>query len=381
MAAMPSLHEVDFLVVGAGIAGASVAAHLAPRARVAIVEREDHPGYHTTGRSAALFSAIYGNAVVRALTRASRAFLFEPPAGFAPTPLVRPRATMYFARPDQLAALERFRLDADIRAATRLLSASEARACVPVFRAGYLGGAALEEGSADIDVHALHQGFLRRARAHGAQLHGAAPAQALHRAGGRWRIETPAGEFAAPVVVNAAGAWGDELARRAGAATLGLQPLRRTALTIAPPAGHDPAPWPAAIDIDEQFYFKPDAGALLLSPADETPSPPCDAQPEELDVALAVDRFEQATGEAVRRVAHRWAGLRTFAPDRTPVVGFDPRAEGFFWLAGQGGYGIQTAAALGRIAAALAAREPLPADVAALGVDAALLAPARLTAD
>jgi len=375
---MPALHEVDFIIVGAGIAGASAAAHLAQRARVAIVEREDHPGYHTTGRSAALFSAIYGNAVVRALSRASRPFLFEPPAGFTATPLVRPRDTMYFARAEQLPALERFRADADIRAATRLLTAEEAHARVPAFRAGYLGGAALEEGSADIDVDALHQGFLRLARAHGASLRCGTPAEALQRARGRWRLETREGAIEAPVLVDAAGAWGDDLARRAGAAPLGLRPLRRTALTIAPPAGMDPAAWPAAIDIDEQFYFKPDAGALLLSPADETPSAPCDAQPEELDVAIAVDRFEQATGRHVSRVAHRWAGLRTFAPDRTPVVGFDRRAEGFFWLVGQGGFGIQTCAALGRVAAALAAGEAMPADVAAQGVEAAMLAPERL---
>jgi len=375
---MQAPHAVDFIVVGAGIAGASAAAHLAQRARVAIVEREEQPGYHTTGRSAALFSAIYGNAVVRALSRASRPFLFEPPLGFAATPLVRPRATMYFAREDQLAALARLRTDADIHAATRLLSAEEAHARVPAFRAGYLGGAALEEGSADIDVHALHQGFLRLARAHGASLHCGTPVEALERVRGRWRLQTRAGKIDAPVIVDAAGAWGDELARSAGAAPLGLQPLRRTALTIAPPAGMDAADWPAAIDIDEQFYFKPDAGALLLSPADETPSPPCDAQPEELDVAVAVDRFEQATGRPVARVTHRWAGLRTFAPDRTPVVGFDSRAEGFFWLVGQGGFGIQTAAALGRVAAALAAREPMPADVAAQGVEADMLAPERL---
>jgi D-arginine dehydrogenase len=375
---MPLSNEFDFIVAGAGIAGVSIAAHLAPRARVAILEREEHPGYHTTGRSAALFSAIYGNAVVRALTRASRAFLFDPPAGFAPTPLVRPRMTMYFARPDQLDALARFRADADIRAATQALSAAEAHARVPAFRAGYLGGAALEEDSADIDVHALHQGFLRQARAHGAQLRCAAPVDIPRRADGRWRIEAAGGAILAPVLVDAAGAWGDELARRAGAPPLGLQPLRRTALTIPAPPGLACASWPAAIDIDEQFYFKPDAGALLLSPADETPSLPCDAQPEELDVAVAVDRFEQATGLQVQRVAHRWAGLRTFAPDRTPVVGFDRSVDGFFWLVGQGGYGIQTAAALGRLAAALALGDAVPADIAALGVAAAMLAPDRL---
>jgi D-arginine dehydrogenase len=371
------MERFDFIVIGAGMAGAAAAANLAPRGRVALFEAETQPGYHTTGRSAALFSEIYGNAVVRALTRASRPFLFDPPAGFAPTPLVSPRATMYFARPAQREALERFRADPDIRAGTMLLDAAEAHARVPVFRPGWLGGAALETGSADIDVHALHQGFLRAARAHGAQLRLGARIEALTRTAAGWELATAAGAVHAPVVVDAAGAWGDELAARAGVAPVGLRPLRRTALRIEPPAGARCEGWPAAIDIDEQYYFKPDAGMLLLSPADETPSPPCDAQPEELDVAVAVDRFEQATGAPVRRVAQRWAGLRTFSPDRTPVVGFEPQAPGFFWLVGQGGYGIQTAAALGRVAGALAAGLEMPEDVAALGVESALLAPAR----
>jgi D-arginine dehydrogenase len=250
-----------------------------------------------------------------------------------------------------------------------------------VFRAGWLAGAALEEGSADIDVHALHHGFLREARAQGARLHLACRVEALAPSPAGWTLTTTAGTFRAPVVVNAAGAWGDEVARRAGVAPLGLAPLRRTAILVQPPEWLACAAWPAAIDVDEQFYFKPDAGLLLLSPADETPSPPCDAQPEELDVAIAVDRFEQATGMQVRQVKHRWAGLRVFSPDRSPVAGFDPRAPGFFWLVGQGGYGIQTAAALGRVAAALAARESLPTDIAAMGVDAAMLGPARLEVD
>ena len=368
--------RVDFIIIGAGMAGASMAASLATRGSVLVLEREEHAGYHTTGRSAALFSELYGNAPVRALTRASRGFLFDPPAGFSALPLVRERAVLYFARPDQLDAMRQFRRDADIAAATELLSPQQARALVPVFKEGYLGGAVLEHGSADIDVDAMLQGFLRQARCGGrvAFSHGL---QAIRRNDKGWQVDTAHGSFDARVLVNAAGAWADQVANMAGVRPLGLQPLRRTALLIDTPGELDSAAWPAAIDMDEQFYFKPDAGLLLLSPADEHPSPPCDVQPEELDVAIAVDRFEQATGASVRQVKHRWAGLRVFSPDRTPVVGFDAEADNFFWLAGQGGYGIQTAPALARTAAALACREALPLDLAMAGVDPALLSPQR----
>ncbi len=204
----------------------------------------------------------------------------------------------------------------------------------------------------------------------------------MRHADGRWHVEAGGATLSAPVVVNAAGAWGDEVAHRAGVAPVGLQPRRRTAVLVeVPPAFAETAgAWPAVIDIDEQFYFKPDAGLLLLSPADEHPSPPCDVQPEELDVAIAVDRFEQATGTSVRRVRRRWAGLRVFTPDRTPVVGFDPVAPGFFWLVGQGGYGIQTAPALGRLAALLAAGRPLADDILDEGVITASLAKSRFAA-
>lgn len=375
---MSQAKEVDFVVIGAGIAGASAAAHLAEWGRVVVVEAEDHPGYHSTGRSAALISEIYGNAVVRRLTCASRDFLFHPPAGFAPSPLVTPRDTLFFATPEQLPLLESLRQDPDVARRTSVLSPEQADAILPVFRDGYLGGAVLETGSADIDVDGLHQGFLRRARAHEAQILTGAPVQALSYIGGRWHVNTPRGNFCAPVVVNAAGAWGDEVARLAGIAPLGLQPKRRTAALVNVPVGLDATRWPAAIAIDEQFYFKPDAGLLLISPADETDSPPCDAQPEELDVAIAVDRFEQATGAQVRRILNSWAGLRVFSPDRTPVAGFDPAATGFFWLVGQGGYGIQTAVALGRVAANLCTVGELPQDLVDSGLEAQMLSPARL---
>ena len=367
----------DFIVIGGGMAGASAAAHLSKRGGVALLERESQVGYHSTGRSAALFSTIYGNAPVRALTRASQAFLFESPEWFTPTRLVSPRSTLFFGTQAQTDALATFRGDADIAANTHALDVAQAGELLPLFKPGYLGGAVMEPGSADIDVAALHQGYLRQARRNGATVVLDAEATFIDRVGERWVVQTRQGRYAASVIVNAAGAWGDEVARLAGARPVGLRPLRRTALLIDPPHGLACANWPAAIAIDESFYFKPDAGRLLLSPADEEPSAPCDAQPEDLEVAIAVDRFETASGARVGKVWHRWAGLRVFSADRTPVVGFDPVAEGFFWLVGQGGYGIQSAHALGRLAAALACGDPVPADLVAEGVDADPLARAR----
>ena len=343
----------DILVIGAGIAGASVADALAPSARVIVLEQEERAGLHSTGRSAALFSETYGNDVIRALSRASRAFLTEPPDGFCETPLIRPRGTLYFAAEDQLGQLRALeRGDATLER----LSGAEARARVPILRPEASAAALYEPGSMDIDVDALHQGFLRRLRRRGGQIIAEAPVTALTHDAAGWTAATPQGDFSAPIVINAAGAWADRVAGVAGLAPLGLQPKRRTAALIDGPE-LDFAGWPLTIDVDETVYFKPDAGRLLISPADETDTKPCDAQPEDLDVAIAADRIERMTTLSVRRIAHRWAGLRTFAPDRTPVCGYDPRAEGFFWLAGQGGYGIQTSPALAALAARLVLRE------------------------
>lgn len=375
---MSSSTQFDFVVIGAGMAGASAAAALSRRGSVALLDTEPQAGYHTTGRSAALYSAIYGNALIRRLTRASRSFFQAPPQGFASAPLVSARPTLYFATAEQTDALERFRADPDIASATTLLDAQQAHALVPAFKPGYLARAALETGSADIDVDALHQGFLRQLRRGGGQVLLGHPVQGLVRGHRGWTVRAGGRELQAPVVVNAAGAWGDEVAQMAGLAPLGLVPLRRTALLVEQPASMDCKAWPAAIDIDEQFYFKPDAGMLLLSPADESPSPPCDAQPEELDVATAVYRFEQATDLVVRCVAHRWAGLRVFTPDRSPALGFDTAAEGFFWLVGQGGYGIQTAPAMGELTGGLAAGEAVPAALQDMGITAEDLSPMRL---
>jgi D-arginine dehydrogenase len=365
----------DVVVIGAGIAGASAAAELAADARVVLLEMEAQPGYHATGRSAAYFAAAYGKKAVRDFTACCEAFFSSPPAGFSEVPLMRPRDCVFFGRADQAASLQAMR---DDNPSLQLLDAEALRRRVPVFAPGYLQGALREPRGGDLDVGALLQGYLRLLRARGGQVRTARQVSGLHRSAGSWQV-TAAGEtFPAPVVVNAAGAWADRVAALAGLAPLGIRPLRRTALTVDPPAGVDITDWPNLIDADEAFYFKPEAGHILISPADETPSEPCDAQPDDIDVAIGVDRFEQATGLDVRRVRSSWAGLRSFAPDRVFVAGFDPRAAGFFWLAGQGGYGIQSAPALAELTRCLVnGSEPHPEYAAILPhVDA--VAPDRL---
>ncbi len=374
-------HDTDVLIVGAGIAGASIAAFLAPTHRVTIVEAESQPGYYSTGRSAAMFMESYGTPTIRALTRASRAFYEAPPDGFAGTPLLAPRGALYVGTPAQRALLDA--LEAELRPhapSLRRLSAAEAVALVPALRADQVDGAVLDPDAADIDVHALHQGFLRRAKAFGATLVTDARVSSLARHDGRWEAHSPAGGWRAPVVVDTAGAWADRLAALAGLPPLGLQPKRRAAFTFAPPPGLETARWPCVcgVDEDEGWYFKPDAGVLLGSPANADPVAPHDVRPEELDIALGIARIEAVTTLMIRRPSHTWAGLRSFVPDGDLVAGFDPLAEGFFWCAAQGGYGIQTAPAMGALCASWIRGEPTPAPIAAQGVDAAYLHVRRL---
>jgi D-arginine dehydrogenase len=372
--------ETDIIVIGAGIAGASVAAHLAETHRVILIEQEDRAGYHSTGRSAALFTEIYGNPVIRALTRASRKFLFAPPPDFTEGPLTRPRGCLFIATADQVETLRQFAALPDIAPATRPVSVAEARRMCPVLREDYVAAGLFEPESSDIEVHALHQGYLRMfRRRNGRQLNNA-PVVALDYAAGRWNVRAGTETLTAPIVVNAAGAWADEIAELAGISRLGLVPCRRTAVLVEPPPGMTITAWPFVNDIDELFYIKPEAGQLFISPADETPSPPGDVQPEEWDIAAAVDRVQAATTLQIQRLKARWAGLRTFAPDRSPVVGFSNDAQGFFWLAGQGGYGIQTAPALSRAAAALVRGLPLPEDLIHAGVLAREMSPSRFAA-
>jgi D-arginine dehydrogenase len=367
----------DVVIIGAGIAGASAAAALAQTQKVIVLEREAFPGMHSTGRSAALFSEIYGSGPIRALSRASRNFLYAPPEGFVDAPIVRPRGAMHIASTAQMEKLEAFCALPDVAPAIRRLTAAQARAECAILREDYIAGAAIETGSADVDVDVLHQGWLRQLKARGGQLVVNAEVVRLSRQASGWLVETPDIQIEAKVVINAAGAWADVIARLAGVRTIGLQPNRRTAMIVSAPEGSNSDEWPMVIDVDEQFYFRPDAGALLLSPGDETPSEPCDAQPDEWDIATAVDRVQTATTLEVHRIRRSWAGLRSFVADRSPVVGYAPDAPGFFWLAGQGGYGIQTAPAMGALACALVLGQPTPDDLVRFGVDAHDLRPDR----
>ena len=373
------VRECDFLVIGAGIAGTSCAHWLAPGRSVIVLEMEDRPGYHTTGRSVAVYTEAYGPRVIRALAISGGDFFRNPPSSFTEVPLARPHGFLFIAREDQKptlhAALEAVRgLSPNIHE----VSVDEALALVPVLRPDYLAAAILDPNTMALDVDAIHQGYMRGLRRAGAEIVTGARAESFERRGGKWHVQTPAGDFAAPVVVNAAGAWADVVAERVGARAIGLQPKRRTVIAFPLPEGIDGRSWPVAVDADEEFYFKVDAGVVLGSPADETPVPPQDAQPEEIDIAITVDRIERATTMKVTRIIRRWAGLRSFVADGVPVLGYDPDVEGFFWCAGQGGYGIETSNGMGRSAAALAVGDPLPEDVRALGVTEADLHPARL---
>jgi D-arginine dehydrogenase len=331
----------DVVVIGAGIAGASLAAEIAGSASVTILEAEAQPGYHSTGRSAAFWSESYGGPMIRPLTKASGPLL---------APWLRPRGAVHIADAQGRGALEK--LSASFPGLFEAMDRPALEGAIPGLRPGWAHGLA-EPTCADIDVAGLHAACLKAARQGGAALITGAPMTAVTRGAGRWCIEAGGRTFEAEVLVNAAGAWADEVAERAGAERIGIQPFRRTIaqLRTDPPA---PERLPLVIDASERFYFKPEPGGRLwLSPHDETPCEPCDCAPEELDVALAIDRVEQAVDWRVEAVERKWAGLRSFAPDRLPVYGFDAQAPGFFWCAGQGGFGIQTAPAAARLAAAL----------------------------
>ena len=374
------METLDFAIIGAGMAGASVAWQLAGQASVLLLERESQPGYHTTGRSAALFMETYGTPQIRALTRASRTFFEQPPPGFCDSPILSPRGVLFVAAPDQLDQLENTWQELHEHSPSlQRLSPAELVERAPCLRLEALGGGLAESGAADMDVHGLHQGYLRGLRQRGGTVRTNAEVVALSRADGLWTVTLADGSrVQTRTVVNAAGAWADVVGQMAGAAPIGLTPCRRTAFTFPAPDGLDLPSLPAIIAVDESFYIKPDARQLLGSPANADPMHPHDVAPEEIDVATGIWHIEQMTTFQIRRPSHTWAGLRSFVPDGDMVIGWDGQVEGLFWLAAQGGYGIQSAPGYALLARNLALGEPLDAALAAQGVEAAALSPQRI---
>lgn len=373
--------QADFIIIGGGIAGASTGYWLSGHGRVIVLERESQPGYHSTGRSAALYTAAYGTAQVRALTLASREFFDAPPQGFCEHPLLTPRGEMTVDFTGDPQELNNQYLSARATVPeTQLLSADEACARLPILRREKVHGAIYDPSACDIDTDALHQGYLRGIRRNQGHVHTDCEVLGLHRdAQGQWQVQTGGQTFSAPILINAAGAWADKIGKLAGAAPIGLQPKRRAAFIFAGPDNTDIHQWPMLVSLDESFYMKPDAGMFLGSPANADPVEPHDVQPEELDIAMGIYQIEEATTLSIRRPTRTWAGLRSFVHDGDLLSGFDPKVPGLFWVAAQGGYGIQTSPAMGQASAALVRGQALPQQLTRFGLDAAMLSPARLS--
>lgn len=374
------MRQFDIVIIGGGMAGASAGYFLAQAGvSAAILERESQPGYHSTGRSAALFSETYGPPCIRKLSTASRSFLEDPPDDFTDYPILTPRGVLMVApeeeRPQLMAHAETAQANG---AHVEILATTALRDTVPILREDTFAVGMLERDAMDMDVHALHQGFLRGFKKQEGEVLQNAEVSAIEHDDDGWAITLRNGQtLRAEIIVNAAGAWADEIAKLAGVAPVGLTPKRRTALMVDLPDGVEADEWPLVVGVQEDFYFKPDAGRLLVSPADATPVPAQDVQPEDLDVAIAIDRLMTVTTVEVRRPGESWAGLRSFVCDGEPVVGYADDADGFFWLAGQGGYGIQTAPAMGMLSAALIWKQDIPAELNRLNFDLSLVSPSR----
>jgi D-arginine dehydrogenase len=370
------LQTSDILVIGGGIAGLSAAAALSKHARVIVLEAEEQVGYHSSGRSATMLHYALGDRLVRALTLASRPFFDDPPASFSEVPLGRRMPVLVHARDDELEQLDALQAELSQFASLERLDAAGVHELCPLLRENATHGIADRNGIR-LDPHALLQGNLRELRARGGELHTGQRVVTTDRDSGAWTVTTGAGgRYSAPVLVNAAGSWADELAKSAGVRRLGLEPKRRTIITFDAPPGTELDGLPFAKTVGDELYFAPESGRLFASPMDEVPSEPCDAQPEELEVALAAFRMEERTTVKVERIHSRWAGLRTFTPDHHPAAGFAEEADGFFWLAGQGGFGLQTSPAMAAIAESLIAGSDWPV----ADVTAAALAPGRFFA-
>jgi D-arginine dehydrogenase len=369
----------DFMVVGGGIAGASAAAALSRHGRVALLEKESQPGFHSTGRSAAVLSCAYGPRSWQILTAASASFYAEPPEGFTDAALAKPLGALYLAAAHEEGGLKVKADDLARRGtACELISAEAARSMVPVVDMKKFTLGLHEPGCVDLDTNALLHGYLRQARRNGAETFLGTEVEGLARSSRVWRAATRNETIEAPILINAAGAWADEVAARAGLPRRGLEPLRRTAITFAPPAEHDAKKWPMTFDVAETWYFKPEGRHIMMSPADLVPTEACDAQPDAYDIAVAIDRIESVTSMKVDRPNSRWAGLRTFAPDHEAVIGPDPEEPSFIWYAGQGGNGVMASQAAGEVCAALALDQDMPGSVARLGLTKDMIAPSRL---
>ena len=371
--------QVDVLVVGGGIAGASVGYFLAERRTVLLLEREAGFGYHSTGRSAAEWTAANCEGQMRALALLGESFLLEPPAGFTDLPLLARRGNILFAPPGEEAAAEAYYAQVIAHSPrVRIMTPAEALAAVPFLRLEVLARCYYEPDNGEIDVAALHQGYLRGIRRRGGATRTGVEFGGADWSGGLWRVRLGDELIETPQIVNAAGAWADVVAGKCGVHPLPVGPRRRTAFTFDP--GFDARTVPVVDEIASGFYFKGSGQALMVCPGDATASPPCDAQPEDLDVAIAVDLLERYTTLQVRKLASRWAGLRTFVRDEQPVAGFALDVPAFFWLAGHGGAGILTSPGLGQVAAAIIEDRPLPAAALELGISAQALSPRRLGA-
>ncbi len=366
-------------VVGAGLIGASAAFHVARHFKTVLIEQEPQPGYHSSGRSAAVLLPPYGGPLARALTKASIPFLLNPPVGFSDCPLTAPRGALFLAGEGQRPLLDRWQQDrSEPTSAARMLSAAEATQYVPILLAEQISAALLLSDVLDIDAAALLQGFLKAFRSQDGTLLLNSKVGGICLTDGMWVLETLSGTVRAKVLMNAAGAWADELAELAGVAPKSLMPTRRTMVLVDGPPGVDVRQWPLVADAAESFYFKPESGRLVVSPADHSPVGARDIQPEEWDVAVAIDRLERATSLRVKRIAQQWAGLRTLSPDEEPIIGFDLDAPNFLWAAGFGGFGVQSAVAAGRCCDALICRQQLSAELPRIGIALDQLSPARL---
>jgi D-arginine dehydrogenase len=375
-----NMEQFDIIIVGGGMAGISVGYELASEASVLILEQEENPGLHATGRSAAVYAASYGSdrPALFALSQASASFFECPPPGFCEHPLLSPRGVMYIAHEQKLSQLRQsFERMRQVNHSLQWLDEAAIKEKVPLLRTEYAKQAMYEEQAYDIDVHGLQEGYLKGIRHSGGTLRTHQQVQGLEHHQGQWSVICQQNTYKAPVIINAAGAWADKIAELADVPQIGLTPLRRTAVLLEPPEQAQISRWPLMVEFEETFYLKPDAGKVLASPADESLSAPCDSQPEEIDVAYAAHYAETALQMQVRKVDHSWSGLRSFVSDRTPVIGYCEKTPGFFWLAGQGGYGIQTAPAAAKLAASLVLNRGVPETIADLGLMQAAVSPAR----